>query len=125
MGYSIFLIYVVISSYSVSCICDCVGSLTDSVCTTYEIHSESQSLRPGVVAAKLEENVITLDDRNSSTDTRANGGMGEAADKFSKHLLDKPEHEDESTTVLSKMCEEKSSSQMNYSSMLEGEKVSS
>ncbi|KDR23218.1 serine/threonine-protein kinase 11-interacting protein [Zootermopsis nevadensis] len=96
------------------------SSLTDSVCTTYEIHSESQSLRPGVVAAKLEENVITLDDRNSSTDTRANGGMGEAADKFSKHLLDKPEHEDESTTVLSKMCEEKSSSQMNYSSMLEG-----
>lgn len=69
--------------------------------------------------------MITLGNRNNSTYARVNGGMDEAVDKLSKDLLDKPEHEDESTTMLFKMHEEKSSSQMNYSSMLEGEKVSS
>jgi hypothetical protein len=77
------------------------------------------------MAAKSGEDVITLGCGNNSTDTRVNGGMDEPVDKLSKDLLDKCEHEDESSSVLFKMHEEKSSSRMNYSSMLEGEKVSS
>jgi hypothetical protein len=75
------------------------------------------------MAAKSEEgeNIITVSDRNNSTDTRASDGMDEAAEKLSKDSLDKPECEDESPTMLFKMHEEKLSSRMNYTSMLEGE----
>jgi hypothetical protein len=110
----------------VSYISDCVGSVTDSICTTYEIRSESQTLRPGVTATKSRDNVITFGDRNN-LDTRVNGGMDEAVDKLSKNSPGEPEDEDESTTVLFKIHEENSSPspRMNYSSMLEGEKVGS
>lgn len=103
----------------------CLGSLTDSICTTYEIHSESLSVRQGSTAAKLEEteNIITFGDGSKCTDTSVSQGLDEGAEKLSRGSLDEYDHEDESPLLLFRMHEEKLSPQMNYASMLKGEKV--
>ncbi|PNF20932.1 hypothetical protein B7P43_G10561 [Cryptotermes secundus] len=98
------------------------SSLTDSICTTYEIHSESLSLRQESMTANLEErqSIITVSDRNTSTNTKVNEGMHETAEKLSDGSVKKSVHEDENPEMLFKMHEEKLSSRMNYASMLEG-----
>lgn len=104
----------------------CLGSLTDSICTTYEIHSESLSMRQGSMTAKLEEtdNVITFGDGSKCTDTIVSLGMDDGAEKLSRGSLDECDHEVESPLLLFRMHEERLSPQMNYASMLKGEKVS-
>jgi len=103
----------------------CLGSLTDSICTTYEIHSESLSVRQGSTTAKLEEteNIITFGDGSKHTDTSVSQGLDEGAEKLSRGSLDEYDREDESPLLLFRMHEEKLSPQMNYASMLKGEKV--
>jgi len=103
----------------------CLGSLTDSICTTYEIHSESLSVRQGSTTAKLEEteNIITFGDGSKHTDTSVSQGLDEGAEKLLRGSLDEYDHEDESPLLLFRMHEEKLSPQMNYASMLKGEKV--
>lgn len=79
------------------------------------------------MTAKLEEteNVISFGDGSSCTDTKVSQGMGEGAEKFSKGLLDECDHGDESPSLLFRMHEDMLNPQMNYASMLQGEKVSS
>jgi hypothetical protein len=96
------------------------GSLTDSICTTYEIYSESLSMRQGSMTAKLEEtdNVITFSDGSKCADTNVSLGMDDGAEKLSRGSLDECDHEDESPLLLFRMHEERLSPQMNYASML-------
>lgn len=98
------------------------SSLTDSICTTYEIRSESLSLRQEPMTAKLEErqSIITVSDRNNSTNTGVNEGKDEIAETLSDSPVERHIHEDESPAMLFKMHEEKFSSRVNYASMLEG-----
>lgn len=78
------------------------------------------------MTAKLEEteNVITFCNGSNHTDTNMSQGMDEGAEKLSRGSLDECDHEDESPLLLFRMHEEKLSPQMNYASMLKGEKVS-
>lgn len=75
---------------------------------------------------KLEEteNVNTYGDESKRTDTSVSQGMDEGAEKLSRGSLDECDHEDESPLLLFRMHEDKLSPQMNYASMLKGEKVS-
>jgi hypothetical protein len=76
------------------------------------------------MTAKLgERQSITVSDRNNSAKTKVNEGVDETAEKLSDSSVEKSIHEDESPEMLFKMHEEKSSSRMNYASMLEGEQV--
>jgi hypothetical protein len=78
------------------------------------------------MTAKLEErqSLITVSDRNNSTNTKVNEEIDETAEKLSDSSVEESIHEDESSAMLFKMHEEKLCSRMNYASMLEGEQVS-
>lgn len=77
------------------------------------------------MTAKLEEteNIITFGDGSRRTDTSVSQGLDDGAEKLSRGSLDEYDHEDESPLLLFSMHEEKLSPQMNYASMLKGEKV--
>jgi hypothetical protein len=77
------------------------------------------------MTAKLEEteNIITFGNGSNNTDTSVSQGMNEGAEKLSRCSLDERDHEDESPLLLFRMYEEKLSPQMNYASMLKGEKT--
>lgn len=78
------------------------------------------------MTAKLEEteNIITFCNGSNCTDTSMSQGMDEGAEKLSRGSLGECDREDESPLLLFRMHEEKLSPQMNYASMLKGEKVS-
>lgn len=77
------------------------------------------------MTANLEErqSIITVSDRNTSTNTKVNEGIHETAEKLSDGSVKKSVPEDENPEMLFKIHEEKLSSRMNYASMLEGEQV--
>lgn len=82
-------------------------------------------MRQGSTTEKSEgtENVIIFDDGSNHTDTSVSQGIDEGAEKLSRGLLDECDHEDGSPSLLFRMHEEKLSPQMNYASMLKGEKA--
>jgi hypothetical protein len=81
-------------------------------------------MRQGSMTAKLEETEnVTFGDGSNHTDARMSRGIDEGAEKLSRGSLDECDHEDESPSVLFRMHEEKLSPQMNYASMLKGEKA--
>ncbi|XP_069674529.1 serine/threonine-protein kinase 11-interacting protein isoform X2 [Periplaneta americana] len=97
------------------------GSLTDSICTTYEIHSVSVPSRQEITSTKPEDGGIaaTLKEEDS-VDSKQNGTLNKVTEKLAKDSSNNDALEDESPTQLFKMHEENLSPRKNYASMLEG-----